>query len=154
MFVALRVHAHGGDDVVRGHNDAVSIDGHQVDLGKAALHQFGQGLGAFLDKLTRYGALGDAQLIGTAVHHAGVFAGADVAHQDVGDAPGQIAVAGQRRIGRHRHFAIGATQPGTLYPQLGLSDGHHAALAAVPAYIAGVTPGVLGAGHRLGRQHK
>ena len=58
----------------------------------------------------------------------------------------------QRGIGRHRHFALAVAQPGALHPQLGLPNGNHAALVAVPAHVTSVTSRVLGAGYRLGRQ--
>jgi hypothetical protein len=57
----------------------------EVIFAQIATHQLCPGLSALFDKLAGDSALGDAQLIGTAVHHAGILSGADVAHQDVGD---------------------------------------------------------------------
>ena len=105
MLVALRIHAHSGDDVVRGHDDAVHIDRHQFDLGKAAVRQFSQCLGTLLDKGTRHGVFGDAQHISAAMYHTSIFARAHIAHQDVGDARRELAVVSQRGIGWHSHFA-------------------------------------------------
>jgi hypothetical protein len=48
------------------------------------------GLSTLFDKLAGNGAPGNAQLIGTVMHHAGVLPGADVAHQDVGNATRKV----------------------------------------------------------------
>ena len=59
----------------------------------------------------------------------------------------------QRGVGRDVDLAgavAHVAQPGALHPQLGLTNGNHAALVAVPAHIAGMTPRVLASGHRFG----
>ena len=124
MLVPLRVYAHGSDDVVRGHDDAVNVHGNDVHLRKAAAHQLGQCMAALLHELARHRAFGDADFLSAAVHDPGVLARADVAHQDVGNAPLQIAIACQRGIGGHGDLAMGIAQPGALQPHLGLSNGH------------------------------
>lgn len=68
MFVALRVYAHCGNDVVLGHDDAIDINGHEIGFTQIATHQLRPGLSTLFDELARHGALGDAQLIGAAVN--------------------------------------------------------------------------------------
>lgn len=154
MFLALAIHAHGRQNVMPVHHDAIEVDGEQIEVFQAPLHQFLQGFLRGLDEPARHTALLDPDRAGHLGQDLGVVAGGDAGDQDVTNAAPQPWLLAQALVGRDRYLALGAAQPWAFHGELAFGERDATRLCPVPAHRARVFARMFRTGYLGGREHE